>query len=68
MRTREIKCIHYVAEGSCDLGHKGTFNKACQHCKQYRAAKGTAPRRVDTRRRKLDKINKRDKDYGNYFR
>lgn len=44
-KDREITCIHYKYEGCCDLGHEGTFRKACQKCKQYKALKGGKPAR-----------------------
>lgn len=61
MRDREIVCEHYICEGNCGKGKAGTFRKACQHCALYRPKRGTMPARTDNRRRKLDKIIKKEK-------
>ena len=60
MKDREIVCIHYEYEGKCSKGREGTFLKQCQICDKYRAKPGAAPRRTDNRRKKLDKINKKE--------
>lgn len=59
-RDREIACIHYINEGNCDLGKEGTFRKHCQTCKTYSAKKGSRPARVDRRKQKQEKINKKE--------
>lgn len=59
-RTREIVCEYYVCEGNCLKGREGTFNKQCQICNKYRKKAGAAPRRTDNRKRKIEKINKRE--------
>ena len=64
MKDREIVCIFYEHEGQCSKGREGTFLKQCQICNLYRAKAGAAPRRTDNRRKKLEKINKREsRDY-----
>ena len=63
MKNREIACLHYKAEGNCDLGKEGTFYAACQHCKFYHKLPGGKPARTDNRRRKMDKKNKREMRY-----
>ena len=60
MKTREIACIHYKAEGVCVLGKEGTFYKSCQHCSNYRKGCGK-PARTDNRRQKLDRIQRKEK-------
>lgn len=60
-RERLIQCIHYSCEGVCDLGKKCRFWKEMQTCPTYKKKAGAAPIRSDNRRRKLDKINKREK-------
>lgn len=60
MQDREIACIHYVREGECDLGHKGTFRKACQKCKQYSSIPGGRPARKNNRRQKNERYNKKE--------
>lgn len=35
MRQRIDVCRHYICEGSCALGKKGTYFKYCQHCNMY---------------------------------
>lgn len=59
-KTREIVCIHYVCEGTCDLGKDGTFRGHCQTCRTYKKKPGAQPARTDNRRRKLEKITKKD--------
>ena len=59
-KTREQACIHYVCEHNCDLGKDATFYGLCQTCATYKAKKGSAPARTDNRRKKLDKILKRE--------
>ncbi len=58
MRDREIACIHYMAEGQCDLGKKGTFRGQCQICPTYKAKKGTNPARKNLKREKQMKFLK----------
>ena len=60
-KTREIVCIHYVNKGTCDLGKAAEFYGLCQTCPQYKKKPGSKPARVDTRRRKLDKANKKER-------
>ena len=63
-KTREIVCIHYISKGDCDLGKDAEFYGLCQTCPQYRKRPGSKPARVDNRKKKLDKIRKKEeKDY-----
>ena len=63
-KTREIVCIHYISKGNCDLGKNAKFYGLCQTCPQYRKRPGSKPARVDNRKKKLDKIRKKEeKDY-----
>lgn len=55
MKDREIVCEHYVNEGSCLLGKKGTFRKHCQKCQSYIPVKGKDPARKDNRREKFQR-------------
>lgn len=59
-KTREIACIHYKAEGICDLGKDATFRGHCQICPTYKKMKGGRPARTDNRKRKLDKISRKE--------
>ena len=59
-KTREIACQHYKYEGCCDLGKKAECRGHCQVCPSYKKLKGGKPARVDNRRKKLEKINKRE--------
>lgn len=59
-RTREIACIHYIHEHNCDLGKEAEFYGHCQICKSYSAKKGGRPARVDRRKQKQEKINKKE--------
>ena len=62
MKTREIQCKFYEYEGQCSKGREGTFRKACQHCSKYLPKRGTAPARVDNRRKKLEKYFKHERN------
>ena len=61
MKDREIACIHYQCEGSCKLGKDATFRGHCQTCKNYSPQRGGKPARIDKRKRKLDKIMRKEK-------
>ena len=60
-RTREIACIHYKCEHNCDLGKDACFRGLCQTCPTYKKLPGGKPARVDNRRKKMDKIIKRER-------
>lgn len=63
-KTREIQCIHYICEGNCDLGKEGTFYKQCQICRTYKKLPGGKPARTDNRRKKQERIIRKEKyDY-----
>ena len=57
---REVACIYYKWEGECEKGREGTFRKACQTCKKYKAKKGSLPARKNLKRQKIEKIKERD--------
>lgn len=59
-KTREIACIHYKCEHNCDLGRDAEFRGLCQTCPTYSAKKGGRPARVDRRKQKQEKINKKE--------
>ena len=60
-KTRELPCIHYVCAHNCDLGKDAEFYGLCQTCPSWKPRKGRRPARVDNRRKKMDKIMKREK-------
>ena len=60
-RVREIACIHYKCHGECDLGKEADFYGHCQTCKTYKKLPGGKLARVDNRRKKMDKIMKKEK-------
>lgn len=64
MKDREIICKFYTyAGGPCDKrGISVHFREECQHCKYYCPVKGTRPARTDNRRKKMEKINKRERN------
>jgi hypothetical protein len=63
-KTREVACIHYKAEGVCDLGKDGTFRKQCQICKTYSPLRHGRPAREDTRKQRMERIKRKEKfDY-----
>lgn len=61
MKDRERKCKSYICEGNCAKGHEGTFNHTCQHCKDYCAVKGSAPRRTDRRRQLKERAERKER-------
>ena len=61
MKDREIACIHYINEGNCALGKDATFRGHCQTCKNYRKLPGGKVARTDNRRKKLDRIARKEK-------
>ena len=65
-RTREIVCIHYINKGNCDLGKNAEFYGLCQTCPSYAKKPGAKPARTDNRKKKLDKINRKEQ-YDNNF-
>ena len=63
-KTREIACVHYKAEGNCDLGKDGTFRGHCQICSSYSPLRHGRPARTDTRRQKAERIMRKERwDY-----
>ena len=55
MKDRVIACLHYKAEGHCNLGREGLFWSTCQKCNKYKAKPGSRPhpRRAKTRIQKM---------------
>ena len=60
-KTREIACVHYKAEGNCDLGKDGTFRGHCQICPSYSPLRHGRPARTDTRRQKAERIMRKER-------
>ena len=61
-KDREIICVHYISKGNCNLGKDAEFYGLCQTCPQYKKKPGAKPGRTDNRKKKLERINK--KEYG----
>ena len=61
MKDREIACVHYKAEGVCDLGKDGTFRGHCQICPTYSPLRHGRPARTDTRRQKAERIMRKER-------
>ena len=61
MKDREIACVHYKAEGNCDLGKDGTFRGHCKICPSYKKKPGAKPARTDTRRQKAERIMRKER-------
>ena len=59
-KTREIVCIHYINKGNCDLGNDAAFYGLCQTCPSYKKKPGAKPARVDNRKKKLERINRKE--------
>ena len=57
---REVACIYYKWEGECKKGREGTFRKARQTCKTYKAKKGSLPARQNLKKQKIEKIREHD--------
>lgn len=51
-RDRERPCEFYINEGNCYKHHAGLFKKTCQVCADYRAKKGSLPRRKNLKKQK----------------
>ena len=60
MKDREIACQYYKYEGCCAKGREGTFRGACQTCDKYNPKRGSKPARTDNRRKKLERIERRE--------
>lgn len=60
MQDREVSCVYYKWEGECEKGREGTFRKACQTCKKYKAKRGSTLARPNLKRQKIEKIRERD--------
>jgi hypothetical protein len=59
-KDREIACRFYQYEGYCSKGRDSTFRKTCQTCNLYSPKKGGKPARIDNRRKKKEKIEKKE--------
>ena len=60
MQDREVSCMYYKWEGECAKGREGTFRKACQICKKYKAKKGGIPARQNLKKQKAEKLKEQD--------
>ena len=60
MQDREVSCMYYKWEGECAKGREGTFRKACQICKKYKAKKGGLPARQNLKKQKAEKLKEQD--------
>lgn len=60
MQEREVSCMYYKWEGECAKGREGTFRKACQICKKYKAKKGGLPARQNLKKQKAEKLKEQD--------
>ena len=61
MKDRNIICEHYIRHGECTKGKDADLYKVCQHCALYSKKVGAKPHRTDNRRRKLDKIQRKER-------
>lgn len=64
-KERTIACKHYKSEGTCDIkpNKKCRFWKEMQTCPTYKKLEGGKPVRTDNRRQKLDRIQRKDREY-----
>lgn len=57
-------CTHYLYEGGCALGKDSEFWGLCQTCPSWCKKPGAKPARVDNRKKKLERIKRKEKwDY-----
>lgn len=61
MKDREILCKFYICNGKCTKGKDAKFYGICQHCSLYEKKKGAKPNRTDLRKKKLNKIQKKER-------
>lgn len=61
-KTREIVCTHYICAHQCKLGKNAEFYGLCQTCPSYEKKIGAKPNRVNTKKKKIEQIRKKD-DY-----
>lgn len=62
MKERLIQCQHYICEGKCDIKDKQCrFWKEMQICPTYKKKKGCKPARTDNRKKKMERIMKKEK-------
>ena len=67
MKDRNVICEHYNYEGNCLKGKEGTFLRACQKCRSYKAKKGYAPAtRKNLKKRKIEE--QRDRDFNSMMK
>lgn len=68
MRDREIICKYYTYEGgSCDKRNISVhFKDECQTCKTYSPLRHGRPARVDRRRAKEERVNRKEFNRNDY--
>lgn len=59
-KDREVACKYYIAEYQCFKMREGSFHDYCQRCDAYEPIPGGRPARTDNRKKKRDKISKRE--------
>lgn len=59
-RERNYICEFYVRAHECTKGRDAEVHGVCQTCPKYRKKAGAKPIRVDNRRTKLEKINRKE--------
>lgn len=64
-KDREIPCKFYECKHSCTLGKDADFYGLCQTCPSYIKRPGSKPARIDTRKSKIERIEKRKRN-GDY--
>lgn len=61
MKDRVIPCEFYICKGKCSKDRDAEFWGICQTCPKYQPKKGAAPARVDTRRKKKAKAERKER-------
>lgn len=66
MKTREIQCKFYICHGQCSKNKEASFYGICQKCQLYEKKDGVKPNRSDNRKKKMDKICKKELKKGEW--
>lgn len=61
MKDRNKICIYYERAGKCSKGKGCTVFGEMQHCGLYKPERGSRPIREDNRKRKMEKIRRKEK-------
>ena len=60
MKDRNIICKYYIRHGECSKNKKADLKNICQHCSLYIKKENSKPFRVNNKKKKLEKIKKKE--------